>query len=30
MACLISALLKLFGTSGSSSFLLWLLGKIFS
>ena len=30
MACLTSLLMKILGPSASSSFLLWLLGKIFS
>lgn len=29
MFCLISAILKLLGSSGSSSVLLWILSKIF-
>ncbi len=28
MSCLITLLLKMLGQSGSSSFLLWLLGKL--
>ena len=30
MTCLISIIAKLFGSSASSSFLLWLLSKIFA